>query len=124
VKLSRVSLSQKFSLFEEQWSPKIIGELNDFHVKIVKIGGEFVWHHHDHEDELFMVIEGAIDMHYRDGDAERVERFGPGELLIVPHGIEHKPVAEPGTKLLLLEPKSTVNTGTDRSARTREPAWV
>ena len=123
--LKKVSPAEKFELFTETWSPKIVGELNDFHVKLVKVAGEFVWHHHDTEDELFLVIDGAVDMHYRDDDgAERIERFSRGEFLIVPHGVEHKPVAADGTKLLLLEPKTTLNTGTERNERTVAAAWI
>jgi mannose-6-phosphate isomerase-like protein (cupin superfamily) len=123
--LRKITLSDKFASFDDEWSPKIVGELNDFHVKLVRISGEFVWHHHDAEDELFLVIDGAIDMYYRDKDgAERVERFGPGEFLIVPHGVEHKPVGAPGTKMLLLEPKTTVNTGTAGGERTQQPVWI
>jgi mannose-6-phosphate isomerase-like protein (cupin superfamily) len=122
--MKKVSLRDKFNSFDETWQPKIVGELNDFHVKLVKVEGEFVWHHHEVEDELFMVIEGEIAMHYRDGDDERVERFGPGEFLIVPHGVEHKPVAALATKLLLLEPKSTVNTGVATGDRTAHPEWI
>jgi mannose-6-phosphate isomerase-like protein (cupin superfamily) len=122
--VKKVNLEEKFDTFSDTWQPKIVGELNDFHVKLVKVDGEFVWHHHDVEDELFMVIEGEIAMHYRDGDDERVERFGPGEFLIVPHGVEHKPVAVSPTKLLLLEPKTTVNTGTAGGERTALPDWI
>jgi mannose-6-phosphate isomerase-like protein (cupin superfamily) len=117
-------LRDKFARFEDTWKPKIVGEINDFHVKIVKLDGEFVWHHHDAEDELFLVIDGRLTMHYRDNGVERQEEFGPNEFLIVPHGVEHKPEASPGTKLLLLEPKSTVNTGTAGGERTVEPAWI
>jgi mannose-6-phosphate isomerase-like protein (cupin superfamily) len=124
MKMQKVNLESKFDTFNDTWSPKIVGALNDFHVKLVKIDGEFVWHHHQVEDELFLVIEGGIAMHYRDGDAERVERFGPGEFLIVPHGVEHKPVAETPTKLLLLEPKTTVNTGTAGGDRTIQTEWI
>jgi mannose-6-phosphate isomerase-like protein (cupin superfamily) len=119
-----VNVNEKFALFDETWQPKIVGELNDFHVKIVKIHGEFVWHHHDTEDELFLVIEGEIAMEYRDGDEVRKEFFGPGEFLIVPHGVEHRPVAVTPTKLLLLEPKTTVNTGTAGGERTAEAVWI
>lgn len=122
--MKKVTLAEKFDCFNEMWTPKIVGELNDFHVKLVKVDGEFVWHHHDVEDELFMVIEGEIAMHYRDGEVERVERFGPGEFLIVPHGVEHKPVATSPTKMLLLEPKSTLNTGTAGGERTAQPEWI
>ena len=119
-----MNVAEKFALFDETWQPKIVGELNDFHVKIVKIDGEFVWHHHDTEDELFLVIEGEIAMEYRDGDEVRKELFGPGEFLIVPHGVEHRPVAATPTKLLLLEPKTTVNTGTAGGERTAEAVWI
>jgi mannose-6-phosphate isomerase-like protein (cupin superfamily) len=122
--LQKVNLAQKFASFEDRWQPKIVGELNDFHVKLVKIEGEFVWHHHDVEDELFLVIEGAISMEYRDGETVRTETFGPNEFLIVPHGIEHRPVAAPGTKILLLEPKTTVNTGNAAGERTAEDVWI
>jgi mannose-6-phosphate isomerase-like protein (cupin superfamily) len=122
--VKKVSLNEKFDAFHETWRPKIVGELNDFHVKLVKVDGEFVWHHHEVEDELFMVIEGEIAMHYRDGQGERVERFGPGEFLIVPHGVEHKPVATSPTKMLLLEPKSTVNTGAGGGERTAQAEWI
>jgi mannose-6-phosphate isomerase-like protein (cupin superfamily) len=90
-----------------------------------KLDGEFIWHHHDTEDELFFVVDGAIDMHYRDeAGNERVERFGPGEFLIVPRGVEHKPVASRGTRLMLIESKTTVNTGTAGGDRTAQPARI
>lgn len=122
--MRKVNLAEKFDTFDDRWSPKIVGELNDFHVKLVKIEGEFVWHHHDFEDELFFVVEGEIAMHYREDGNDRIETFGAGEFLIVPHGVEHKPVAKPGTKMLLLEPKSTVNTGTAGGERTVEAQWI
>jgi mannose-6-phosphate isomerase-like protein (cupin superfamily) len=123
--LEKVRLSEKFALFDQHWQPKIVGELNDFYVKIVKIEGEFVWHHHDLEDELFVIIEGEIAMHYRDDEgAERIETFGPGEFLIVPRGVEHKPVATTLTKMMLIEPKNTVNTGNAGGERTAEAQWI
>ncbi|HEV3154120.1 MAG TPA: cupin domain-containing protein [Candidatus Baltobacteraceae bacterium] len=122
--IQKINLAEKLRTFSETWSPKIVGELNDFHVKVVKLDGEFVWHHHEVEDELFLVLAGEIAMHYRDGANERCEVFGPGEFLIVPHGVEHKPAAIPGTELLLLEPKTTVNTGTAGGERTAEPVWI
>lgn len=97
MQLQKVSIKDKFARFSETWSPKIVGELSGFHVKLVRPEGEFVWHHHDVEDELFLVVDGSMDMHYRDDGQERVERFGAGEFLIVPHGVEHKPVAALGT---------------------------
>ncbi len=122
--LSKVNLHEKFGAFADTWSPKIVGELNDFHVKLVKLDGEFVWHRHESEDELFLVIEGEITMHYRHGGVDCIERFGPNEFLIVPHGVEHKPVALADTKILLLEPKSTVNTGASGGERTAAPEWI
>lgn len=122
--LRKVNLSEKLRSFSETWSPKIVGELNDFQVKLVKLDGEFVWHHHEAEDELFLVLSGEISMRYMDGGAERCEVFGPNEFLIVPHGVEHLPVAAPGTELLLLELKTTVNTGTAGGERTTEPVWI
>lgn len=123
--IEKVSLTEKFAQFDETWQPKIVAELNDFHVKLVKLDGEFVWHHHDVEDELFFVIDGSLEMKYRDASGRAcVERVGPGEFLVMPHGVEHCPVASPGTKLMLLEPKTTLNTGTERNERTREAAWL
>jgi mannose-6-phosphate isomerase-like protein (cupin superfamily) len=124
MRLQKVTLAEKFGLFDEKWKPKIVGELNDFHVKLVKVDGDFVWHHHETEDELFLVVDGTIDMYYRDDGTERIERFGPGEFLIVPHGVEHKPAAAPGTKLLLLEPKTTLNTGNVQNERTTIPERI
>jgi mannose-6-phosphate isomerase-like protein (cupin superfamily) len=124
MELKKVSLRNKFAQFNETWTPKIVGELNEFHVKIVKLDGEFIWHHHDEEDELFLVMEGELTMYYVNGGVEQTEVFGPNEFLIVPHGVEHKPVAAPGTKLVLLEPKATVNTGTAGGDRTKEAAWI
>ena len=100
--------------FKERWSPKIAGEINDFYVKLVKIEGEFVWHSHEHEDELFLVLVGELRMRFRN----REELVGPGEFIIVPHGVEHMPVAEVETHILLLEPKTTPNTGNVCNDRT------
>lgn len=111
-----VNLNQKLSLFTETWSPKIVGELNGQHVKLVKLKGEFVWHHHDNEDELFLVLNGRLRMQLRDG--ERL--IEAGEFCIVPRGVEHLPIADEETHVLLLEPATTVNTGNVRSERTRE----
>ncbi|MGD8869103.1 MAG: cupin domain-containing protein [Gemmatimonadales bacterium] len=110
----KVNLAQKLSLFDDRWSPKIIGELNDFYVKLAKLEGEFVWHHHDEEDELFLVIKGRLQMRFRDRDVWLEE----GEFLIVPRGVEHLPVAPDETHVLLFEPRSTLNTGNVRSERT------
>jgi mannose-6-phosphate isomerase-like protein (cupin superfamily) len=110
-----IDLAQKFSSFTDQWSPKIVGDVNEMHVKIVKIAGEFVWHHHDAEDELFLVIRGRLLMQLRDGNRE----VGPGQFIIVPRGIEHCPKSlTDEVEMLLLEPKSTLNTGNVRNQRT------
>jgi mannose-6-phosphate isomerase-like protein (cupin superfamily) len=118
--MEKVNLAQKFSLFQDHWSPRIVGELNDFHVKLVKVQGEFVWHHHETEDELFLIIQGRLRMRLRDGDIW----LEPGEFVIIPHGVEHLPVAEEETHLLLLEPKTTVNTGTEENERTAQAQWI
>ncbi|MEE9132689.1 MAG: cupin domain-containing protein [Gemmatimonadota bacterium] len=112
----KVNLAQKFSLFQDYWSPKIVGEVNDFHVKLAKLKGEFIWHHHDAEDELFLVVKGRLQMRFRDADVWVDE----GEFVIVPRGVEHLPVAEEETHVLLFEPKSTLNTGNVENERTVE----
>ena len=112
----KVNLAEKFSLFHDLWSPKIVGELNDFHVKLAKLEGEFVWHHHDDEDELFLVIQGRLQMRFRERDIW----LDPGEFLIVPRGVDHLPVAPEETHVLLFEPRSTLNTGNVRGERTVE----
>jgi len=112
--MQKVNLAEKLALFTERWSPRIVGELNGQHVKLAKLEGEFVWHHHAEEDELFLVLQGSLAMHLPD----RVVTLEPGELFIVPRGVEHKPVAERETHVLLLEPVSTLNTGNVRNART------
>ena len=104
-----VNLAQKFGLFTEQWSPKVVGELNGQQVKIARIGGEFVWHAHAHEDELFMVVRGQLRLRFRDGE----QVLNEGELIVVPRGVEHLPVAETEeTWIMMFEPASTLNTGT------------
>ena len=112
--MQKVNLTEKFAMFREQWSPKIVGELNGQYVKLAKFQGEFVWHHHEVEDELFLVVKGKFAMHYRD----RVEEIEEGEFVIVPAGVEHKPVADEEVRVLLFEPKSTLNTGNVRNQRT------
>ena len=107
-------VAEKFALFDETWSPKIVAELNDAYVKVVKLEGEFVWHHHDDEDELFWVVSGRLRMELRDGEVI----LEPGELLVVPRGVEHRPVAEGETHVVLIEPKTTLNTGNVRDERT------
>lgn len=110
-----VNLAEKFSRFTDCWSPKIVGEVNDMHVKLVKLAGEFVWHQHEREDELFLVVAGRLRMQLRDGDRE----VGPGELIVVPKGTEHCPLAlTDEVHVLLLEPRSTLNTGNVINERT------
>ena len=109
-----VNLAQAFAKFDEYWSPHIAGEINDAHVKLAKIKGEFVWHHHEAEDELFLVVKGRFLMQFRD----REVWVNEGEFIIVPHGIEHRPVAEEECHILLLEPKTTLNTGNVQDDRT------
>jgi mannose-6-phosphate isomerase-like protein (cupin superfamily) len=113
--MQKVNLAEKFALFTEHWSPKIAGELNGQHVKLVKFQGEFVWHKHDHEDELFLVVKGSFVMELRDQHIELHE----GEFLIVPRGVEHRPVAKEEVQVLLFEPASTLNTGDAESELTK-----
>ncbi len=110
----KVNLAEKFAQFSEHWSPKIAGELNDSYIKLVKFQGEFVWHHHEQEDELFLVTKGRMLMRFRD----REVWVGEGEFIIVPRGLEHMPVAPEETQVVLLEPKSTLNTGNVSNERT------
>ena len=118
--MNKVNLAQKLSLFSDHYSPKIVGELNDSHVKLVKLKGEFVWHHHDVEDELFLVIKGTLRMKLFDQGQEREVQVKEGEFIIVPHGVEHKPIADEEVHLMLLEPKGTLNTGNVKNERTVE----
>ena len=120
--MDKVNVAQKFALFSEHWQPKIIGELNDSYVKAVKFKGDFLWHHHDHEDELFFVVKGLMRMWVRDG-SEREIAVKPGEFIIIPKGMEHMPKADAKEnggecEVLLLEPKTTLNTGNVQSERT------
>jgi mannose-6-phosphate isomerase-like protein (cupin superfamily) len=112
--MPKVNLADKFAMFSEQWSPKIVGELNGQYVKLTKFQGEFMWHHHEVEDELFLVVKGKFTLHYRD----RVEKIREGEFVIVPADVEHKPAANQEVQVLLFEPKSTLNTGNVRNERT------
>jgi mannose-6-phosphate isomerase-like protein (cupin superfamily) len=117
-----VNLEDKFRSFTEAWLPHIVGDINDMHVKVVKLRGEFVWHHHDTEDELFLVVAGHLRMQLRSGDRD----LGPGEFIIVPHGTEHSPLAlTDEVHVVLLEPKGTLNTGNVTSERTvAEPGRI
>jgi mannose-6-phosphate isomerase-like protein (cupin superfamily) len=112
--MQKVNLAEKLLLFDSHWDPKIVGELNGQHVKLVKFQGPFVWHHHEHEDELFLVVKGRFTMEFRD----RSIPLEQGEFLIVPRGVEHRPVAEQEVHVLLFEPATTLNTGNVVSERT------
>ncbi len=105
--MEKVTIQQKLSLFNDHWSPKIIGELNGQHIKLVKFQGEFVWHKHDNEDEMFYVLKGMFKMEFRDKTIELSEN----EFLIVPKGVDHRPVAEKEVSVMLFEPSATLNTG-------------
>ena len=119
--MEKVRLASKVASFSEHWSPKIVGELNGQHVKVVKFVGEFVWHHHDHEDEMFLVHRGRFRMELRD----RAIELEAGDFLIVPRGVEHRPVADEEVEVVLFEPAGTLNTGNVQSERTvAEPARI
>jgi mannose-6-phosphate isomerase-like protein (cupin superfamily) len=113
--IEKVNLSEKFGLFGEHWSPKIAGEVNDSYVKLVKFSGDFVWHKHEDEDEMFLVVKGEIVIKLRDGDV----RLAEGEFVIIPRGVEHKPVADAEAHVLLFEPRTVLNTGDVVNERTR-----
>jgi mannose-6-phosphate isomerase-like protein (cupin superfamily) len=116
-----VNLAEKFSRFSDHWSPRIAGELNENYIKLVKVKGEFVWHQHEHEDELFLVVKGRLLIRLRDRDLW----LGEGEFVVIPKGVEHCPVAEEEVHMLLLEPKTTVNTGDVTNERTvTEEQWI
>jgi mannose-6-phosphate isomerase-like protein (cupin superfamily) len=112
--MDKVNLREKFACFTQQWQPKVVGELNGQQVKLVKFQGPFVWHHHDDEDELFLVVKGRFRMEFRDRHVWLEE----GEFLVVPRGVEHRPVAEEEAHVLLFEPASTLNTGNVQNERT------
>lgn len=115
-----INLAEKFALIEDYWSPHIAGELNDSYVKLAKLKGEFVWHHHEQEDELFLVVRGTLCIQLRDRDLWLRE----GEFAVIPRGVEHRPVASEEVHVLLLEPKTTVNTGNIQNERTRPDQWI
>lgn len=117
----KINLAEKFAQFSDHWSPKIVAELNGQHAKLVKFRGEFVWHHHEHEDELFLVVRGAFRMEFRDRTVELRE----GEMIVVTRGVEHRPVADEEVCVMLLEPATTVNTGSAGGERTvAQPALI
>jgi mannose-6-phosphate isomerase-like protein (cupin superfamily) len=114
--MEKINIREKLDQFQDHWNPRIIGELNGQLVKAVKLKGEFVWHHHDHEDELFLVIKGNLRMEFR----EKVVEVREGEFIVVPRGVEHRPVAPEEVEILLFEPASTLNTGNVENERTRK----
>ncbi|HWA59592.1 MAG TPA: cupin domain-containing protein [Gemmatimonadales bacterium] len=109
-----INLAEKFSRFHDQWSPKIIAELNDSHVKLAKVQGEFVWHQHEHEDELFLILSGVLTIEFRD----RTLTLAPGEMVVIPKGVEHRPVAPEEVHIMLIEPKGIHHTGGVEDPRT------
>jgi mannose-6-phosphate isomerase-like protein (cupin superfamily) len=116
-----INFAQKFELFQEQWQPKVVAEMNDYQFKIVKLEGDFVWHHHKDTDETFIVIEGTLRIDFRDGAVN----VSDGEMFVVPKGVEHKPYAEREVKLLLIEPRGVPNTGDEEGERTAEQdVWI
>lgn len=117
-----INFSEKLSMFDEHWSPKVIAEMNDYQFKLVKLAGEFVWHDHPDTDETFIVLQGKLRIEFRDGCVD----LGAGEMFVVPRGIEHKPVALCESKVLLIEPRGVVNTGdADQSSKTAEnDVWI
>jgi mannose-6-phosphate isomerase-like protein (cupin superfamily) len=116
-----INLDEKFGLFTEQWQPKVIAEMNDYQFKIVKLRGDFIWHDHKDTDETFIVIEGDLRIDFRDGAVH----IGPGEMFVVPKGVEHKPFAEGEVKLMLIEPRGVRNTGEEGGERTAaNDVWI
>jgi len=118
--IDKINPMEKFSRFDDHWSPKIIAELNDAHIKLVKLQGEFVWHHHDNEDEMFYVIKGQLLMKLEDRDV----LLNEGDMIVIPKGIEHMPVAPDEVWIMLIEPKTTLNTGNIENERTAEAQWI
>jgi len=116
-----INFTQKFGLFSEQWQPKVVAEMNDYQFKIVRLAGDFIWHDHQDTDETFIVLDGTLRIDFRDGAVT----VGPGEMFVVPKGVEHKPFAEREVKLLLIEPRGVLNTGHAGGARTAEnDVWI
>ena len=114
--MEKVNISEKLAQFTDYWNPRVVGELNEQHVKLVKLKGDFIWHHHENADELFLVIKGKISIHLRDQVVELEE----GEFFIVPRGVEHKTAAEDEAHIMLFEPKYTINTGNVQDKRTKD----
>lgn len=116
-----INFAEKLSLFSDQWQPRVLAELNDYQFKIVRIEGDFIWHDHQDTDEAFIVLEGTLRIDFRDGAVT----LGPGEMYVVPKGVEHKPYAEQEVKMLLIEPRGTLNTGHEGGERTAESdRWI
>jgi len=114
--MEKINLAEKLAKIDDHWHPRVISELNGQHVKLAKLKGEFVWHHHETEDEMFLVIKGQLLMAFRD----QMVSLGPGEMIVVPRGIEHKPIAEKEVEVMLFEPSTTLNTGNTRNELTRD----
>jgi mannose-6-phosphate isomerase-like protein (cupin superfamily) len=119
--IKAVNLAASLASFSEQWSPRIVGQVNQMHVKVVKVQGEFTWHHHDVEDELFLVIKGELVIQLKDQADVRVRE---GEFVIIPHGVEHCPLAEEECHIMLFEPAGTLNTGNVHDDKTFEAQWL
>lgn len=116
-----ISIQQKFGLFEEHWTPKVVAEMNDYQFKIVKLQGDFVWHNHEDTDETFLVVEGTLRIDFRDGAVQ----ISAGEMFVVPRGVEHKPYAESEVKVMLIEPRGVLNTGHEGGERTAvNDVWI
>ena len=121
MKHDAINFSHKLNLIDEHWSPRVVAEMNDYQFKLVKIKGDFIWHDHEDTDETFIVIEGRVRIDFRDGHVD----LGPGEMYVVPRGVEHKPYAEQEAKLLLIEPRGVLNTGHEGGERTAEnDVWI
>ena len=121
--MSKVNLAEKFKLFEDLWSPKLVGELNENYIKLAKGQGELDWHAHENEDEFFLVVSGHLDIHLKD----RIISLDPGEFFVVPKGVEHRPVATDGAEIVLIEPKETLHTGTaqtDQTVAIEDQEWI
>lgn len=118
--MQKINLAKKLSLINDYWNPRIVGELNGQHLKLVKFQGPFTWHHHENEDEMFFVVKGRFRMDYREDGRDREEQIEAGEFVIVPRGVEHRPVAEDECEVLLFEPATTLNTGNVESPFTRK----
>ena len=118
--MNKINLDEKLSLIQDHWNPRIAAELNGQYVKLVKFQGPFTWHHHEREDELFMVVKGRFRMEYRDESGEKSVWIEEGELIVVPRGVEHRPVADEECEVLLFEPVSTLNTGNTENELTRK----